>query len=240
METRTTSAYRVYPNQAQETRQASTLETARRLCNHLMAERRAAYEGRRETVEMTALLQRAKERMVTDPSAAGDHSHVLQLTVARREKGGASRQEAVRCRQRHHEHVANQRPDFLISMAHWLITGIDWVALENLHLPDLVRIRHLAPSILDAGWGCLARQLTREAASAGRVVRLVDPAHTSQDCWGCGRRFEGLTLKGRCVLCGPCGLSQDRAHNAPINILRRAGLHGPSRAGHALELVHES
>ena len=86
-----------------------------------------------------------------------------------------------------------------------------------------MRNRRLAKSILDAGWGYLAQHLTRKAASAGRAVRLVDPAYTSQDCSTCGHRFDGLTLKDRWVSCAACGLSLDRDHNAAITILRRAG-----------------
>jgi len=148
---------------------------------------------------------------------------VLQRTVARRTKGGRSRRAAVRRLQRHHEHVANQRRDFLNKVAHRLLTEYDVIALEALRIRNMVRNRYLAKSILDAGWGYLTRHLTSKAASAGRAVCLVDPAYTSQDCSGCGHRFAGLTLKDRWVRCAACGLSLDRDHNAARNILRRAG-----------------
>ena len=87
-----------------------------------------------------------------------------------------------------------------------------------------MRNRHLAKSILDAGWGYLAPHLTRKAASAGRVVRLVDPAYTSQDCSGVRPPLRGAHPQGPLgVDCPACGLSLDRDHNAAINILRRAG-----------------
>jgi putative transposase len=108
-------------------------------------------------------------------------------------------------------------------VAHRLLPDYDLIALEDLRLRNLVRNRHLSKSILDAGWGYLAQHLTRKAASADRVVRLVDPAYTSQDCSTSGYRFEGLTLKDRWVRCPACGLSLDRDHNAAITILRRAG-----------------
>jgi putative transposase len=363
METRTTFAYRLYPSKAQERRLDATLETARRFYNDLLAERKTAYEERRETVGKTAQLRRVKERKASNPYAAGVHSlllqvvvtdldrafqaffrrlqageapgyprfkgrdrfrsvglkeygngfkvdgrrlkvhgigrlavrwhrpllgrvktlrltrkagkwyatfscvveaqplpptgqvvgvdvglhhllatsdgrtvahphhyregqrrlRVLQRTVARREKGGASRREAVRHLQRHHEHVTNQRRDFLNKVARRLLADYDLIALEALRLPNLVRNRHLSKSILDAGWGYLAQHLTSKAASAGRAVCLVDPAYTSQECSGCGHRFQGLTLKDRWVSCAVCGLSLDRDHNAARNILRRAG-----------------
>jgi putative transposase len=57
--------------------------------------------------------------------------------------------------QRQHERVANQRKDFLNKLAHRLIVRYDRIALEDLRITNMVRNRHLAKSILDAGWGYL-------------------------------------------------------------------------------------
>jgi putative transposase len=86
----------------------------------------------------------------------------------------------------------------------------------------MVKNRHLAKSILDAGWGYFVARLHAKAAEAARVVVEVDSAYTSKTCSGCGHIFENLTLKDRWVDCR-CGLSLDRDHNAAINILKRAG-----------------
>ncbi len=86
----------------------------------------------------------------------------------------------------------------------------------------MVRNPHLAKSILDAGWGYLTQHLMSKAASAGRLVLLVDPWYTSKSCSQCGHIFESLSLSDRWIDCG-CGLSLDRDHNAAINILKRAG-----------------
>jgi len=68
----------------------------------------------------------------------------------------------------------------------------------------------------------LVQRLTHKAASAGRIVVLVDARYTSNTCSGCGALFVGLTLKDRWVDC-VCGLSLDRDHNAARNILNRGG-----------------
>ena len=334
----------------------ATLETARRFYNDLLAERKTAYEERRETIGKTAQLRRVKERKATNPYAAGVHSHLLQVvvadldrafqaffrrvkageapgyprfkgrdrfrsvglkeygngfkvdgrrlkvhgigrlavrwhrplrgadqdatahpqggavvrhvllrgrrpplpttgravgvdvglhhllatsdgqtvehphhyreaqrrlrvlqrTVARRKRGGASRREAVQRLQRHHERVANQRRDFLNKVAHRLLTDYDLIALEDLRIPNLVRNRRLAKSILDAGWGYLAQHLTRKAASAGRAVRLVDPAYTSPGLLRLWPPLRGPHPQGPLGACPACGLSLDRDHNAAI------------------------
>ncbi|HWQ14184.1 MAG TPA: transposase [Roseiflexaceae bacterium] len=147
---------------------------------------------------------------------------VLQRRVARRKKGSTSRRKAVLQLQRQHERIANTRKDYLKKLVHRLITHYDRIALEDLRIPAMVRNRHLAKSILDAGWGYLVQHLTRKAAEAGRVVLLVDPRYTSKTCSQCGRIFEALSLSDRWIACG-CGLRMDRDHNAAVNILKRAG-----------------
>ena len=146
---------------------------------------------------------------------------VAQLRVARRTKGSKNRRKAVAMLHVQHERIANQRKDYLNKLAHNLITHYDRIALEDLTITRLVH-GNLAKSILDAGWGYLVQRLTHKAASAGRVVVLVDPRYTSKTCSGCGRVFEGLTLKDRWVDCH-CGVSLDRDHNAAINVFNRGG-----------------
>jgi len=144
---------------------------------------------------------------------------VCQRRVARRTKGGANRRKAVLALQRQHERIANRRRDFLYQLVHDLISQYDRIALEDLRITNMVRNHYLAKSILDSGWGLLAQHLMSKAASAGRVVSLVNPAYTSKRCSGCGHLFEHLTLADRWINCR-CGLSLDRDHNAAINILR--------------------
>jgi putative transposase len=124
--------------------------------------------------------------------------------------------------QRQHERIANQRKDFLNKLATSLIQQYDRVAIEKLRITNMVKNRHLAKSILDAGWGYFVARLHAKAAEAARVVVEVDPAYTSKMCSGCGHVFENLPLKDRWIDCG-CGLSLDRDHNAAINILKRGG-----------------
>jgi putative transposase len=147
---------------------------------------------------------------------------VLQRRVARRKKGGKNRRKAVLALQRQHERIGNRRKDFLNKLAHGLIERYDRIALEDLRITNMARNRHLAKSILDAGWGYLVQHLTIKAEEAGRVVCLIDPRYTSKSCSQCGHVFEALSLSDRWIDCR-CGLSLDRDHNAAINILKRAG-----------------
>ncbi len=147
---------------------------------------------------------------------------VLQRRVARRMYGSKNRRKAVLQLRRQHERILNRRKDFLNKLAHGLIGQYDRIAVENLRIANMVRNRHLAKGILDAGWGYFMVRLHAKAAEAARVVVEVDPSYTSKTCSECSHVFEHLTLKDRWITCR-CGVSLDRDHNAAINILKRAG-----------------
>lgn len=147
---------------------------------------------------------------------------ILQRRISRRKIGGSNRSKAIRDLQRHHAHMRNQRRDFLNKTVRELINQSDLVAIEDLHINNMVRNHKLAKSILDVGWGYFKLQLLHKAEYAGKTVVIVPAAYTSITCSDCGALFENLTLADRWVNCD-CGLSLDRDHNAAINILKRAG-----------------
>ena len=147
---------------------------------------------------------------------------VVQRRLARAQRGSHRRRKVLRQVQRQHEHVANQRRDYLHKLTHALVQSFDRLALEDLAIPNMVRNHHLSKSILDGGWGHLAHLLAYKAESAGREVCFVNPINTSRTCSNCGEPFPDFDLSTRWVECA-CGLSLDRDHNAAINILRRAG-----------------
>ncbi len=87
-------------------------------------------------------------------------------------------------------------------------------------------------SLQDAGLAQFVQILTDKAESAGRLVVMVDPKGTSQECSGCGTKVK-KTLKIRRHKCSVCGLDIHRDHNAARNVLRR-GVVVPERIGLAV------
>jgi len=177
-------------------------------------------------VGITSLIATSDGQHVPHPHTYRDEQRALRITqrrVARRKQGGANRRKAVQALRRQHQRIGNVRADFLNKLADSLIQRYDLIALEDLRIRNMVRNRHLAKSILDAGWGYFSQRLHAKAEDAGCVVYEVNPAYTSQTCSGCGERFpEHLSLAVRWVSCR-CGLSMDRDQNAARNILSRAG-----------------
>ncbi len=140
-----------------------------------------------------------------------------QRRVSRRKKGSKRRRKAVALLKRKHQTVQRQRRDFHHKTANTLIRQYDTIYVEDLRVANLVRNRHLAKSISDAGWAQFRTILEAKAGYAGRQVVAVPPAYTSQDCSGCGTRVP-KSLSVRTHVCTSCGLVMDRDENAAKNI----------------------
>jgi IS605 OrfB family transposase len=92
----------------------------------------------------------------------------------------------------------------------------DAIYHEDLQTVNLVKNRHLAKSIQDAGWSAFLTILSYKAACASRSVVAVPPAYTSQTCSGCGAMVQkGLSVCWRS--CPDCGTSLHRDHSAAKN-----------------------
>jgi putative transposase len=174
---------------------------------------------------ISALITTSDGEKVENPSfyrVGQTKLRLLQRKLARAKRGSKNRRKALRRVQHQHEHVANQRADFLNKLVYTLVQQYDGIAVEDLRIQNMVHNHHLSKSILDSGWGYFRERLTHKAANAGRQVAFVNPAYTSKACSCCGAIFEHLTLSDRWVECA-CGLSLDRDHNAALNVLSRAG-----------------
>ena len=140
--------------------------------------------------------------------------------VSRRQQGSHRRRKAVAWLARAHQTVQRRRADFHHTTALALLRAYDPIHLEDLRVATLLRNRHLAKGLSDAGWARFRTILEATAACAGREVVAVPPASTSQECSGCGERVP-KSLSGRTHVCPHCGLVLDRDENAARNILWR-------------------
>jgi putative transposase len=148
--------------------------------------------------------------------------------VSKRKKGSKRRGKTVSQLQRAHQTVKRQRADFHHKTALNLLRQYDTIYLEDLRVANMVRNRHLAKSISDAGWAQFRTILEGKAAYAGRRVVAVPPAYTSQDCSGCGASVP-KSLSVRTHVCTSCGLVLDRDENAARNI-QAAGIQWAGQA----------
>jgi putative transposase len=138
--------------------------------------------------------------------------------VARRNQGSNRCRKTVDLLAKAHQDVRRQRADFHHKPALALRRTNGSLYLADLKVANLVRNHHLAKSISDAGWAAFRTILEAKAACAGRRVVAVNPAHTSQECSGCGALVQ-KSLSVRTHVCPTCGLVLDRDENAASNIL---------------------
>lgn len=164
-----------------------------------------------------------------------------QRTLARRKKSSANRNRQARIVGRIHAKVRDTRRDAQHQATSSLVNAASAVVTESLNIKGMVRNRHLALSISDAGWGEILRQITYKCLWSGKPHIKADRFEPStQRCSACGTVLTGehkLRLHHRTFRCA-CGAVHDRDRNAATN-LRRIGLDAlglkyPSSVGQAM------
>src|SRR5207342_3242354 len=136
-----------------------------------------------------------------------------------------------------HLKIARQRRDFHFKTAKPYSEQYQMIAVEKLHILNLVQNHSLAKSISDASWGAFLDILSEKAERAGHAVIRVNPRFTSQKCHKCGEIVQ-KSLSVRTHICPFCGYIADRDVNAAKNILlqARAWPSGTVSAGSPVEL----
>jgi putative transposase len=118
-----------------------------------------------------------------------------------------------------HEHVANQRKDFLHKVTTRLIRENQTICIEDLNVKGMMKNRKLSKHIGDAWWGMFFQFLRYKSDWYGsNIVSIGRFEPSSKTCSKCGYIKHDLTLKDRTWACPVCGERHDRDVNAAINI----------------------
>jgi putative transposase len=120
---------------------------------------------------------------------------------------------------RKHLRVSRQRKEYCKRLAYSAIQSNDLVAYEDLNVKSMVKNRHLAVGISDAGWSTFRQWLEYFGYKYGKVTVAVPPHNTSQNCSNCGQKVK-KSLSTRTHVCPHCNYVEDRDVNASINILK--------------------
>lgn len=116
-----------------------------------------------------------------------------------------------------HRKIARRRKHSHHVQAKRLLEAADTVVVGNLNSKFLFSGK-LARSASDAAHSQFLSILSYKAANAGKTVKIVNEAYTSQTCYQCGKR-QHMELSEREYHCS-CDYSNNRDVNAALNILR--------------------
>jgi len=146
----------------------------------------------------------------------------------RRVKGSKNREKARRQVARLHYQITCMRDDVLYKLTTRLATCYGIIGIEDLNIKGLLKNRRLSRSFSDAALGKLLTLMTSKVQQRGGQAILVGRFFpSSKTCHGCGWKWETMGLSDRIFICqnptcASYGFSQDRDHNAALNILYEA------------------
>jgi len=122
-----------------------------------------------------------------------------------------------------HEHIANQRKDWLHKLSKNLADKYDYVCIEDINLRNISQGLNLGKSTADNGFGVFKEFLKYKLFDRGKQLLTIDKWFpSSKMCSNCGCIKDELPLSERVYKCD-CGFVCDRDQNAAINI-RNVGL----------------
>lgn len=168
----------------------------------------------------------------------------LSRSLSRKVKGGKNRDRAKTKLARLHQRVARVRNDAHHKLSTRLARDFSTVVIEDLSVKGMMRNRHLARSISDAGWAEFRRQLTYKLEMTGGQLIVADRWFpSSKACSDCGAIAGTMPLRIREWTCPYCGSVHDRDVNAAINLKNLAAGHAVTACGSGsagLELRHQA
>lgn len=123
-----------------------------------------------------------------------------------------------------HEHISNQRNDYLHKTSRQITNAFDVVCIESLDMKEMSASMNFGRSVADNSWGAFTNMLSYKLSENGKKLVKVDKWFpSSKTCSNCGHVYEELTLNERTWTCSCCNTVHDRDRNASINI-KREGL----------------
>ena len=142
----------------------------------------------------------------------------LQRRLSRMQPGSRNYEEAVRKYRLLHEHIANQRKDFIHKESRRIANAWDAVCVRSEALTETVKQTPWAGAA-DSGFGMFRECLRYKLERQGKPLILVDRYFPStRTCSVCGLTQDDIRYRKTTWVCPKCGTVHNREINAARNI----------------------
>lgn len=143
-----------------------------------------------------------------------------QRKLSRMEKGSKNYEKQRIKFAKKHEHIVNQRKDWLHKLSAELADQYDVVCVENLDLIKISKQYNLSKSTHDNSYGAFIRYLKYKLEDRGKAFIQIDRWFASSKmCHVCHNINSELKLGDKTWTCSYCNTTHNRDINAAINIL---------------------
>ena len=143
----------------------------------------------------------------------------IQRRLRRMQPGSKNYQEMVQKYRDLHEHIANQRRDFIHKESSRIANGWDAVCMRSDSMLDIAKKKVLLGNVLDSGFGMFRECLRYKLAWQGKPLLLVDRYFPStRVCSACGQIRTSSPHRKENWICPKCGTQHNREVNAAKNI----------------------
>ena len=143
----------------------------------------------------------------------------IQRSLKRKQPGSGNYREALQKYRLIHEHIANQRRDFIHKESRRIANAWDAVCIRGDGMRALSRLTAHG-NALEAGFGAFRENLRWKLERQGKQLLIVDRCTPStRTCSACGHVLaEAPSMKRRTWTCPNCGAVHKREVNAAQNI----------------------
>jgi putative transposase len=149
----------------------------------------------------------------------------LQRRLSKKQKGSKNRNKARIKVAKVHQHIANQRSDYLHKLSRSLVNDNQVIVIEDLNVKGMSKNHKLAKHILDAGMGMFRQMLTYKVIESNWCTLLIANRFypSTQLCSNCGvRPLVRIKLGISEWTCQNCKTVHGRDTNAAKNLLKLA------------------
>ena len=141
-----------------------------------------------------------------------------QRKLSKKQKGSKNKEKQRIKVAKVHQHITNQRQDFLHKLSTGLIkeSQFDVFCMEDLNLDAMKKM--WGRKVSDLSYYTFQRMMLYKSINYGnKVIQIGRFDPSSQICSNCGHR-QKMKLDQRTYVCPECGMTIDRDVNASINI----------------------